>query len=166
MAVAVGLSLISIFSRADGQERLNATTLPAAPPAKNAGKRFTPPPAMPEQPLVVGGPESVRGESFDLDSLLTMAARNNPTLRQARLHVSGELAKAQQAGLYPNPTLRYSGEQIFVDVDGDTDSPGEFQGGIVSQRLVTAGKLRLSREKYLRRAHVSEHLAVAQQYRV
>ena len=95
-----------------------------------------------------------------------MAAQNNPTLRQARLHVTSEVAKAQQAGLYPNPTLSYAGEQIFVDVEGDTDSPGEFQGAIVSQRFVTGGKLRLSREKYLRRAHVSEHLAVAQQYRV
>lgn len=166
MAVAFGLSLILFFGPAEGQERFHATTPPAAAPAKNAGERFTPSPAMPGQPLDVGDPESVRGESFDLDSLLSMAAQNNPTLRQARLHVSGELAKAQQAGLYPNPTLRYSGEQIFVDVDGDTDSPGEFQGGIVSQRLVTAGKLRLSREKYLRRAHISEHLAVAQQYRV
>lgn len=165
-AVAFGLSLVAFLTRAGGQELFDASAMPAEPAAKDAGERFTLPPATPGRPLTVGDLETDRLGSFDSDSLLAMAAQNNPTLRQARLHVSSELAKAQQAGLYPNPTLSYSGEQIFVDIDGDTDSPGEFQGGIVSQRLVTAGKLRLSREKYLRRAHISEHLAVAQQYRV
>lgn len=98
--------------------------------------------------------------------MLDLAAANNPTLRQARLHISGELAKALQAGLYPNPRFTYKGEQIFVDVEGDTDSPGEWQGGVLEQRIVTAGKLRLSREKYIRRARVAEHEAIAQQFRV
>lgn len=103
---------------------------------------------------------------YGLQDFLTLACRHNPTLRQARLQISAETAKALQAGLYPNPFLRYAGEQIGVDVEGDKDSPGEFQGMIVSQRFVTGGKLRLSREKYMRRAHVSQHLAMAQQFRV
>ena len=136
------------------------------PPPPSVGSRFTKPPARPEKPVSVGDAPLVSGEALDLETVLSLATQNNPTLVQARLQISAEIAKAQQAGLYPNPTLAYAAEQIFVDVEGDTDSPGEFQGGIISQRIVTAGKLRLSREKYRRRAHVSEHLAVAQQYRV
>lgn len=165
LCAVVGLSEIGV---ANAQEFIQPPVRLVDPPAPQAGEHYLPPPAMPTQPVAVG--EMSLGESgqqaFDLDSLLSMATQNNPTLRQAQLQVTSQLAKAQQAGLYPNPTLSYIGEQIFVDAPGDTDSPGEFQGGEISQRFVTAGKLSLSREKYMRRAHVSEHNAVAQQYRV
>lgn len=128
---------------------------------------MAPPPVVVDG-QVVGGPMSQDANvvSHSLGDFLALAAQNNPTIRQARLQISGETAKALQAGLYPNPTLIYSGEQIGIDVPGDKDSPGEFQGFLLEQRFVTAGKLRLSREKYMRRAHVTEHLAIAQQFRV
>lgn len=100
-------------------------------------------------------------QTHTLDSVLALAAGNNPTIQQARLHVSAETSKALQAGLYPNPVLMYLGEQINSD-----GTAGEFQGFEVSQRFVTAGKLSLSRQKYRERAHVAEHLAIAQSYRV
>ncbi|MEO8271041.1 MAG: TolC family protein [Aureliella sp.] len=99
--------------------------------------------------------------TYTLDSVLALAAGNNPTIRQARLQISAETAKALQAGLYPNPLLMYVGEKINSD-----GTAGEFQGFEVQQRFVTAGKLQLSRLKYRQRAHVAEHLAIAQQYRV
>tara|TARA_A100001391_G_scaffold191277_1_gene164523 strand:+ start:146 stop:1663 length:1518 start_codon:yes stop_codon:yes gene_type:complete len=99
--------------------------------------------------------------SYTLDGLLSMAAANNPTIRQARLQIGGETAKALQAGLYPNPVLMYVGEKINSD-----GTAGEFQGFEIQQRFVTAHKLQLSRLKYRQRARVSEHLAIAQQYRV
>lgn len=164
--LAATLLLLFFPNPSSAQELLQPPVRIADPPAASVGSRFTQPPARPSQPVSVGDAPLTEGEVLDLEAVLSLTTQNNPTLRQARLQISAELAKAQQAGLYPNPTLAYAGEQIFVDVEGDTDSPGEFQGGIVSQRFVTGGKLRLSREKYLRRAHVSEHLAVAQQYRV
>ncbi len=100
-------------------------------------------------------------ETHTLETVLALAAGNNPTIQQARLHVSAETSKALQAGLYPNPVLMYVGEKI-----GSDGSAGEFQGFEVSQRFVTAGKLQLSRLKYRQRAHVAEHLAIAQTYRV
>ncbi len=163
---AVVVLLLLFANGAGAQELLQPPVRIAEPPAPSAGSRFLSPPARPAQPASVGDTPLGQGEALDLETVLSLATQNNPTLMQARLQISAELAKAQQAGLYPNPTLAYAGEQIFVDVEGDTDSPGEFQGGIISQRIVTAGKLSLSREKYRRRAHVSEHLAVAQQYRV
>lgn len=148
-----------------GQELLQP--LPAPIPSA-AGEAFTEPPVIPPPPAsaVETRVASENPQLYELEELLQLASRNNPTLRQARLHVSAELAKALQAGLYPNPVIAYEAEQIGVDVEGDTDSPGEFQGGVVTQRFVTGGKLRLSREKYLRRAHVSEHLVMAQRFRV
>ncbi|MEO8268253.1 MAG: TolC family protein [Aureliella sp.] len=99
--------------------------------------------------------------TYTLESVLATAAANNPTIRQARLQISAETAKALQAGLYPNPLLMYVGEKI-----NSSGTAGEFQGFEVQQRFVTAGKLQLSRLKYRQRAHVAEHLAIAQQYRV
>jgi outer membrane protein TolC len=110
--------------------------------------------------------ESQETTIYDLPSLLSLASGNNPTLRQAQFHISAELGKALEAGLYPNPMFSYVGEQIFLNVEGNRNSPGEFQGGVMQQRFVTAGKLRLSREKYLQRARVSEHQAMAQHFRV
>lgn len=134
------------------------------------GKSFTAPPRPPEMPAPLLGlhrskPSAPR-QAYGLPEVLQLATQNNPTLRQSRQHISAEFAKALQAGLYPNPVLSYEAEQVFVDVAGDKDSPGEFQGAVIQQRFVTAGKLRLSREKYLRRAQVAEHQAMAQQFRV
>lgn len=96
-----------------------------------------------------------------LAALLELAARNNPTIVQAKYQITGQLAKAQQAGLYPNPMLSYKAENVGVE-----GTAGEWQGGEIQQRFVTAHKLQISRDKYLQRAKVAEHNAVAQQYRV
>ena len=77
-----------------------------------------------------------------LKRLERLAQQHNPTLIQARTQIEGERAKALQAGLYPNPLIGYSGEQIAVN-----GTAGEFHGGFVQQEIVTAGKLRLSREE-------------------
>ena len=112
---------------------------------KNAYEALPTPSAIddPDAGTGVVSPEAVAPPSYSLNDFLTLAAQNNPTICQARLQISGETAKALQAGLYPNPTRMYSGEQIGLDVPGDNDSFGKFQGLIVEQRFVTAGKLRL-----------------------
>ncbi|EAQ81772.1 Outer membrane efflux protein [Blastopirellula marina DSM 3645] len=100
-------------------------------------------------------------KNLTLEQLLDLAARNNPTILQAQYQITGSLAKAQQAGLYPNPTLAYVAENIGVE-----GTAGEWQGAELKQRFVTANKLQISRDKYLQRAKVAEHQAVAQQFRV
>lgn len=152
-----------------GASGLRLPAQEAVPKPAIAGHRYTAPPPIPsEDPALIGidASESRGSAPLDLEAVLSLASSNNPTLSQSRLHVSAELAKALQAGLYPNPIVSYEAEQIGLDIVGDTDSPGEFQGGVIEQRFVTGGKLRLSREKYLRRAHVSEHLVMAQRFRV
>jgi cobalt-zinc-cadmium efflux system outer membrane protein len=96
-----------------------------------------------------------------LADLEQLALQHNPTLAQAALQVEAARGKAQQAGLYPNPTVGYAGELI-----GTKGTAGDFQGGFVQQTIVTAGKLRLSRAKYSQEAVEAGWMSVAQQLRV
>ena len=53
--------------------------------------------------------------SYDLTQLKALAAQHNPTLVQAVQLIAGEEGKALQAGLWPNPTVAYIGEQIGLE---------------------------------------------------
>ena len=99
--------------------------------------------------------------SLDLLALEELAKENNPTLIQAAAHVRAEQAKALEAGLYPNPRIGYVGDQIRV-----AGTAGELQGGFIEQEIVTAGKLRLSRQKYEARTKVAELQEEGQALRV
>jgi outer membrane protein TolC len=169
-ATALGMALCATI--VDAQE-----ALPAPPPSPShaptqryeVGHRYLPPPpaAMLQQNQFQFAGRGICPAPLDLDTLLNLAMQNNPTVRQARTHVSAEFGKALEAGLYPNPLLAYVGELIGAPGDmGGGPTPGEFQGGVAQQEIVTGGKLRLSRLKYIQRARVSEHLAVAQQFKV
>jgi cobalt-zinc-cadmium efflux system outer membrane protein len=76
-----------------------------------------------------------------LYELLALARLHNPDLAATAARVGEARGRMVQAGLYPNPTLGYSGNQI-------NDGPGTAgqQGGFVSQEFVTAGKLKIARE--------------------
>jgi cobalt-zinc-cadmium efflux system outer membrane protein len=96
-----------------------------------------------------------------LADLENLALQNNPTLAQAAAVIEHSRGMAQQAGLYPNPTIGYSGELMGVN-----GTAGEFQGAFIQQMIVTAGKLRLSRAKYNQAALEAELRAQGQQLRV
>jgi cobalt-zinc-cadmium efflux system outer membrane protein len=76
-----------------------------------------------------------------LEDLERLALAKNPSLRQAEADQRAAAGRALQAGLYPNPTLAAVGEEVS---GGPVIRGGEFGGGF-SQRIVTAGKLGLSR---------------------
>ena len=99
--------------------------------------------------------------TLNLADVEQMALKGNPTLTQAAAAVDASRGKALQAGLYPNPTIGYVGEQI-----GIAGTAGELQGAFVQQTIVTAGKLRLSRAKYNQEAYEAEIRALGQQFRV
>lgn len=148
--------------------------LPLPPPSmmeagQDVGRYYLPAPPLPPTFVPSRDSDAAPPEAaaqYPLEVLLDSALLNNPTLRQARAHITAEMAKALEAGLYPNPLARYSGDIIGGKNSAGQRTAGEFQGGIAQQQFVTAGKLALSRQKYIARARVSEHLAVAQQYRV
>jgi len=82
-----------------------------------------------------GAPQGMR-----LEELERMALASNPTIAQAQANVRVSAGLARQAGLYPNPTMGYYGDEIRGGYYG-----GGKQGGFVSQTIVTGGKLKAAR---------------------
>ena len=125
-------------------------SVPAAAPRPGQIQTTTAPPL----PSV-----SKQTEVQSLDSLLKLADENNPTLVQAAAQVRGEEGQAKQAGLWFNPDVSYQGSSIRVHPEGRNsgvgNTAGDFQGLNIEQRVVTAGKLRLSREKYQARVEAA-----------
>jgi cobalt-zinc-cadmium efflux system outer membrane protein len=84
-----------------------------------------------------------------LEDLEQMALANNPTMAQVRANMQMATGLVRQAGLYPNPTAGYYGDEIR----GGSYAGGE-QGGFVSQTIVLGGKLGAARR--VARAEASE----------
>jgi len=104
-----------------------ALLLAAAGPARSA------PPPVPAVPRPV-----VMSAALGLDDLIRLSLERNPALRQAGLDIDAAQGRAVQAGLYPNPTVGLNGDEIGK------------RGGIqtlplVTQEIITGGKLRISR---------------------
>jgi cobalt-zinc-cadmium efflux system outer membrane protein len=72
-----------------------------------------------------------------LEELEQMALANNPTVGQVQANLRVAAGLARQAGLYPNPTVGYYGDEIRGGYLG-----GGKQGGFISQTIVMGGKLR------------------------
>src|SRR5262245_37190924 len=66
-----------------------------------------------------------------LEELEQMALQYNPTLGQAARQVEAAQGRAQQAGLWPNPTIGYTGDEISR---GPVIRGGEH-GFFVEQRI-------------------------------
>ena len=81
-----------------------------------------------------------KGPMLHLEDLEKMGLENNPTLRQADAQVRSTQGRQRQAGLYPNPTVGYQGEQIR----GGSFRGGE-QGAFLQQDIVLGGKLGAAR---------------------
>jgi cobalt-zinc-cadmium efflux system outer membrane protein len=96
-----------------------------------------------------------------LEALEQLALQRNPTLVQASAQMGISQGKALQAGLYPNPTVGYTAEQI-----GAAGTAGELHGVFVQQEIVRGRKLQLSRAKFLQEAAQAEIRQEAQEFRV
>jgi cobalt-zinc-cadmium efflux system outer membrane protein len=73
-----------------------------------------------------------------LSDLEAIAIESNPTLTQAAMDVRAAEGRCVQAGLYPNPSLMYVGDEI-----GNEGTQG-LQGAGFSQQIITANKRRLN----------------------
>ena len=87
-----------------------------------------------------GGPGAAKGPAPRLEDLEQMALANNPTVAQVQANLRAAAGLARQAGLYPNPTVGYYGDEIRGGA-----SRGGKQGGFVSQTIVLGDKLRAAR---------------------
>jgi cobalt-zinc-cadmium efflux system outer membrane protein len=92
------------------------------------------------QPTVRSAAQSPSPGGLRLEDLERIALANNPTVIQAEANLRVSAGLARQAGLYPNPTVGYYGDEIR----GGYTSGGK-QGGFISQTIVTGGKLGAAR---------------------
>jgi outer membrane protein, heavy metal efflux system len=105
--------------------------------------------------------QHAQGRLMTLEQLEKIAIESNPTLKQAEAEVRVAKARRQQAGLYPNPTVGYTGDEIRGGSVG-----GGKQGFFVEQTIVTGGKLSLSRGVFGKEVNLAEIEAEEQKIRV
>ena len=100
-------------------------------------------------------------KTITLEELQQMALQNNPTFAQSAANIQAAEGRKKQAGLYPNPTVGYQGEQIR----GGSFHGGE-QGFFIQQDIVLGGKLGLNRKIFDQELKQAETEAEEQKLRV
>jgi cobalt-zinc-cadmium efflux system outer membrane protein len=115
----------------------------------------------PEYPRMGRSQEGAKGALVTLEQVEKIAGESNPTLRQAEAEIRAAKARQQQSGLYPNPTVAYTGDEIRGGSVG-----GGKQGFFVQQTVVTGGKRGLSREVFGKEVKLAEIEAEEQKMRV
>jgi outer membrane protein, heavy metal efflux system len=96
-----------------------------------------------------------------LDDLEQMALSRNPTLPQMTADLRAAEGAKKQAGLYPNPTVGYYGDEIR----GGSYRSGK-EGAFVSQTIVLGGKLDAARQTAEQQRLQAATNVEAQRYRV
>lgn len=96
------------------------------------------------QVVARGGTPSEQGagskSGLRLEDLEQTALANNPTMAQVQANLQVAAGLARQAGLYPNPTVGYYGDEIRGGYIG-----GGKQGAFATQTIVLGGKLRAAK---------------------
>jgi cobalt-zinc-cadmium efflux system outer membrane protein len=126
--------------------RIPPLELPSPDPAKRKEREeairrtFPDLPPLGDEPAVQPGPN---GAPLTLTDLQRLALANNPALRQAAAQVQAARGNAVQAGLWPNPTVGFQGDNI------NTASSSGYLGLFVSQTIKTMCKPQLARASAL-----------------
>ena len=111
-------------------------------------------------PGMPGAPNAPAPGGLGLDELSRIGLQQNPRLIQAGFAIDTARGRAVQAGLYPNPTVSVTGDEL-----GDRQGPaGIITAPLVSQEIVTAGKLGLSRAAATKEVDQATLALVAQRY--
>ena len=131
------------------------------PPQQHVHHHADIPPLEPKFPRMGRAQEHPEGALMTLEQAQQIAKESNPTLRQAEAEIRAAKARQQQAGLYPNPSVGYTGDEIRGGSVG-----GGKQGFFVQQTIVTGGKLRLARDVLAKETKLAEIEAEEQRIRV
>ncbi|QDV75383.1 TolC family protein [Botrimarina mediterranea] len=115
-------------------------------------ERLPPPAALTSAEASEGG--------LSLKDLEAIALSQNPSIARVYALVGAAKGAWVQAGLPPNPSLGYDGQQL------GSGGLAEQHGVAFGQEIVTGGKLRLSRSVAQKRIEVAEQQFAAQRQRV
>ena len=97
--------------------------------------------APPKPAVLPEAKEAVDAALLGLPELIDLGLERNPRLAQVGYSIDVARGRAVQAGLYPNPTVSATFDEL-----GDVQGPaGVNTLPLVSQEIVTAGKLKLNR---------------------
>ena len=109
----------------------------------------------------VPGQTASSDTGMTLDQLQQIALANNPTLGEAKASIRAAEGRMRQAGLWPNPTVGYTGEEIRGGSFG-----GGQQGVFVQQNIILGGKLSLEKKVFAVEGQQAEAENQEQQLRV
>lgn len=98
---------------------------------------------------------------FTLEDAQKLANEYNPTLREAVARINRAKARQLQAGLYPNPSVGYTADEIR----GGSTAGGK-QGFFLRQTIITGGKLANNRNVLSKEVTISELETEQQRLRV
>ena len=117
--------------------------------AAKSQTNMAPPPSTAEMPMAhqdhpasVPSDDAQHGPVYSLETLEAEALQRNPTLAQANAQLHSAEGRKQQAGLWPNPTVGYFGDEI----SGGTGVNGGRQGGYIEQTIILGRKLYLAQQ--------------------
>jgi cobalt-zinc-cadmium efflux system outer membrane protein len=102
------------------------------------------------------------GPAITLADIERMATENNPTLAQAEAAIRAAQGRRRQAGLFPNPTVGYQGEEFAFRAFNEKSEHFFF----VEQTIPLGGKLRKGRLVFEQEVARAEAEAAAQKQRV
>lgn len=107
-------------------------------------------------------PGPVNRPAIGLPELIGMTVDRNPRLAQVAWATETARGRAIQAGLYPNPTLSVTGDEL-----GDRTGPGGiWTAPYFSQEIVTGNKLGLAKAAALKEVDQATLTVVSERYRI
>ncbi len=108
----------------------------------------------------IADPASMAESTMNLESLEAIALSSNPSIAQQQAIVESMRGRWVQAGLRPNPSLGFSGQQLFSN--GQAEQIGLYAG----QRVIRTEKLTASQIVVCREMDVAMQQLATQQQRV
>ncbi len=103
---------------------------------------------------------AIATRDWTLPELIDLTVQQNPRLAQVTWAVETARGRAIQAGLYPNPTVSVTGDEL-----GDVQGPGGiWTAPFIQQEIVTGNKLGLSKAAALKEVDQSSLRVITERY--